>query len=281
MNINEKIIKEFQDIKTLPHVAIKVTQLINSENCSAQEFEEIIKLDPILSARLIRLVNSPYFGLNSKVNSISKAIIYMGMKQLRNLVAIEALRNMNNSKTSEILNRYKLWMHSAIVAILCELIAKRIFGMFPEDPFLAGIIHDIGFILEDQIVEDKFNQACKKFSEKKIGIIDCENEFIETDHSIVGSQLMFAWLMPKEICNAIKSHHDSIKKIDFPSITGVLMISDYIACKVNYSPFLISHANFNPYIIEHIKENIADYKIIMKDLPNELIKAKELYDPSN
>jgi len=281
MNIENKIINEFQVIKTLPHVAIKVTQLINSENCSTQEFEEIIKLDPILSARLIQLVNSPYFGFTSTINSISKSIVYLGMKQLRNLFAIEALRNIHKNKTSEILDRNKLWMHSSIVAILSELIAKRIFGMLPEDAFLAGIIHDIGFILQDQVVEAKFNKACNKFCEEKINIIECENEFIETNHCQLGSHLMSTWSMSKDICNAIKNHHDSENRLDFSSITPVLMISDYIACKVKYMPFLKSHANFNPYIIEHIQENIVDYKIIIKDLPNELKKAKELYDPSS
>ena len=88
------IIRKFTELKTLPHVAIKVTQLVNDDRSTMQDFEEIIKLDPVLVTRLLRLVNSPYFGLSQKVESISKAVVFAGMRQLRNLVAVEALRGM-------------------------------------------------------------------------------------------------------------------------------------------------------------------------------------------
>ena len=76
------ILKKFTELKTLPHVAIKVTQLVNDDRSTMQDFEEIIKLDPVLVTRLLRLVNSPYFGLSQKVESISKAVVFAGMARL-------------------------------------------------------------------------------------------------------------------------------------------------------------------------------------------------------
>ena len=76
----EQILKKFTDSKTLPHVAIKVTQLVNDPNSTMADFEDVIKLDPILVTRLLRLVNSPFYGLTNKVESIAKAVVYVGMK---------------------------------------------------------------------------------------------------------------------------------------------------------------------------------------------------------
>ncbi|MCK5340163.1 MAG: HDOD domain-containing protein, partial [Desulfobulbaceae bacterium] len=152
----QKLLNKFSDQKTLPHVAIKVNQLIKNVNSTMKDFEEIIQLDPILVTRLLRLVNSPFYGLSERVESISKAVVYVGMQNLRNLVAVEALKDLFIDKTdaAEGFSRKNLWLHSATVAILAQMIALRIFGIKSDEYFLAGIVHDIGIIVEDQVKGD-------------------------------------------------------------------------------------------------------------------------------
>ena len=152
----KELVNKFNDMKTLPHVAIRLTKMISSESTTMQDFEEVIKLDPILVVRLLKLVNSPFFGLANKVDSIAKAVVFIGMKNLRNLVAVEAIRDLYNNKSGEQgFSRQILWMHSATVAILAQMIGQRIFALDDEDIFLAGIIHDIGLIVEDQLVSEQ------------------------------------------------------------------------------------------------------------------------------
>ncbi len=273
----KEIVRKFSDLKTLPHVAIKVTQLANDENSTMHEFEEIIKLDPVLVTRLLRLVNSPYFGLVQKVESISKAVVFCGMKQLRNLVAVEALRNLFQGE-DEFFSPQKLWLHSATVAILAEMIAKRIFGQEGEDVFLAGIIHDIGLIVEDQIVGAELREACKAFQAGNGTLPVCEQAAIGTDHSEVGYLLAKDWNLPSEVLQSIKCHHLSKKKKPLTSTASILQLAEYMAAKMKYWPIPGPIEGLPPELAKHVKSMMSNYKIIIRDLPGEMAKAKELYE---
>jgi len=271
------IIKKFTELKTLPHVAIKVTQLANNEKSTMQDFEEIIKLDPVLVARLLRLVNSSYFGLSQKVESISKAVVFVGMKQLRNLVAVEALRNLFSGDGDDFSPR-KLWLHSATVAILGEMVARRIFAQEGEDVFLAGIIHDIGLIVENQVEGEKLREACKAFREEKGSLIECERAVLGTDHAEVGYLLAKDWSLPPEVLKSIKSHHVPDQKKSVSSIGSILQLGEFMAAKMKYWPLPGPIEPLPSDLTRHVKNMVANYKIILRDLPVEMAKAKELYE---
>ncbi len=271
------IVKKYSDTKTLPHVAIKVSQLVNDERSTMHDFEEIIKLDPVLVTRLLRLVNSPYFGLVQKVESITKAVVFCGMKQLRNLVAVEALRQMFHGGDEQF-SREKLWLHSATVAILAEMIAKRIFGFAAEDIFLAGIVHDIGLVAEDQVAGEALRKAAKAVQQGKGELIQCEQEAIGTDHCEVGVTLARDWKLPDEVLKAIKYHHDSSRKFPLQSITSIIQLAEFMAAKMQYSP--VPHAPvpaLSESLARHVKNMMANYRVIVRDLPSEMAKARELY----
>lgn len=274
------IVKKFSDLKTLPHVAIRVTQLTNDEKSTMHDFEEIIKLDPVLVTRLLRLVNSPYFGLSQKVESISKAVVFTGMKQLRNMVAVEGMRNLYEGKGDDHFSREKLWLHSATVAILAEMIAKRVFGQEGEDAFLAGIIHDIGLIAEDQVAGDLLRQACKAYKNGGKSLIECEQEIIGTSHGEVGGLLARDWKLPDEVFKSIRFHHDHAKQHPVSSVPSILQLAEYMANKLKHTPINGPIEPLPPLLARHVKNMMANYKIIVRDLPEEMAKAKELYDPA-
>lgn len=271
----KNIVQKFSDLKTLPHVAIKVTQLASDENSTMHDFEEIIRLDPILVTRLLRLVNSPYFGLSQQVESIQKAVVFCGMKQLRNLVAVEALRTLYQGG-DEYFSRENLWLHSATVAILAEMIANRVFGIEGDDVFLAGIIHDIGLIAEDQIAGDLLRQACKQFQTNNKRLTECEEEVIGTNHCEVGVALARDWKLPDDVLKSIKYHH-SDKQNPVSSLASILQLAEFMARKLKYSPVSGPIEPLPSHLEIHVKNMMANYKIIVRDLPGEMAKAKELY----
>jgi len=276
MNAKE-IVRKFSDVKTLPHVAIKVAQLANDENSTMHDFEEVIRLDPVLVTRLLKLVNSPYFGLVQKVESISKAVVFCGMKQLRNLVAVEALRDIYKGGEGGF-SREKLWLHSATVAILSEMIAKRIFGQDGEDAFLAGIIHDIGLVAEDQVAGELLQEAARATKNGEGSLVECEQRIIGTNHGEVGATLAKDWKLPDEVLKAIKNHHDGTKKITLGSATSIVMLAEFMAAKLQYTPIAGAPVPpLPPQLTGHVKSMMVNYKIIVRDLPGEMEKAKELY----
>jgi putative nucleotidyltransferase with HDIG domain len=275
----KQIVEKFQDSKTLPHVAIKVTQLVNDESTTMQDFEETIKLDPVLVGKLLRLVNSPFMGLTSKVESISKAVVFVGMKNLRNLVAVEAMREMFKGEADESgFSRQALWLHSATVAILTEMIGKKIFGDAREDLFLAGIIHDIGLVAEDQVAGDLLREACTLYEPGKNSLVECERQVIGTDHCEVGYMLAKEWKIPADVIKAIRHHHQVNDEIKPASILGILQLAEYIAGKMKYPMILGKVEPLPEHLVKHVKSMMANYKIIVRDLPGEMVKAKSLYE---
>lgn len=273
----DKIIERFNTAKTLPHVAIRVTQMVNDERSTMRDFERVIEMDPVLVSRLLKLVNSPYFGLSGKIDSIAKAVVMVGMKNLRNLVAVEALRDMFSGQSQEGFSRQHLWLHCATVAILSDMIGKRIFGDAREDLFLAGIMHDIGLIAEDQVAGEALREACRLYQQGEGTLVDFERQCIGTDHGEVGYKLAKEWKMPAEVISAIRFHHATERRAEPASLTAIVQLAEYIGGKMHFSVLPNRLAPLPSHLVEHVKGRMDDYKVIVRDLPTEMEKAKSLY----
>ena len=274
------LISKFAASRTLPIVAIKVTQLANSESTTIQDFEEVIKLDPALVMRLLRLVNSPFFGLTSKVESLSKAVVFVGLKQLRNLVAVEAARDIfSDSDKNSDFSRRNLWINSATVAVLAQLISKRIFGQEGDDVFLAAILHDIGIIVEDQMVPEEFYKACHAYvSGDQDLLYSGEDKIIGTNHTKIGAVMAQDWKLTDQVVEAIRYHHDHTKSYPVPSAISILQLAEFMVCKLKYGVVFDKIDPLPKYLESHLKENMREYRVLLKSLPEQMKKAEELFE---
>ena len=275
----QALLEKFNTIKTLPHVAIRLTKLISDENSTMQDFEKMMKMDPTLVLRLLRVVNSSYYALRQKVDSISRAVVIIGMNNLRNMIVTETLKDIfKESQEQDAFSRNRLWLHCAAVSICSQMISERIFGQNGENAFLCGILHDIGMIVEDQTAHDLFNHACKAYAQDSGTIIDHEKKIIGTDHCEVGYLLAKDWKLPFEVQEGIKQHHKALKEVSPSSITGIIQISEYIVSKLNYTAIPGMNTMLSSPLATHIRENVGEYKALVKDLPDEMSKASDLYE---
>jgi len=275
----QALLKKFTTLRTLPHVGIRLSKLISDENSTMQEFEKLIKMDPTLVLRLLRTVNSAYYGHRQKADTISRAVILIGMKNLRNMVVTEALKDIFRQSANEgVFSRRLLWLHCAAVAICSQMISERIFSQQGEDAFLCGILHDIGMIIEDQVAQDLLIQVCKIYEPESKPITDYEREIIGTDHCAVGYLLARDWKLPVEVQEGIKQHHKALEKVSPSSITGIIQIAEYFVSKLHYTAIPGMDAMLSPPLVAHIRDNVEEYKVLVQDLPDEMSKAKELYE---
>ena len=280
MTREHALIRKFNNTKTLPHVAIRLSKLLSNENSSIKEMEVVIRLDPTLVLRVLRIVNSAYYGLRQKVSSIERAIVFIGMKNLRNMVVTEALKDIfRMEKHSQVYSRRQLWLHCAAVSICGHMIGERIFGQKGEDIFLCGILHDIGIIVEDQVAHRCFIETCNQFQLNPKPFVDHENEIIGTNHCAVGYELSREWNLPATVQEAIRDHHKLSHTISPSSVTGIIQISEYIVSRMNYTAMPGMKGSLPSPLLDHLIENIGEYKTLMRDLPDEMVKAKDLYDP--
>ena len=128
MSSAEDFINKFNDIKTLPHVVTRLSQMIGDSEATMKDFEDVIKMDPTLVVRLLRLVNSPFYGLTQKVDSISRAVAFIGMKNLHNMAVTDALKNIfKEEESSAVFSRNRLWLHCAAVSICSKMLGRTRF----------------------------------------------------------------------------------------------------------------------------------------------------------
>jgi putative nucleotidyltransferase with HDIG domain len=272
------LLDKFTTAKTLPHIAIKLTKLISDENSTMQDFEKMIKIDPTLVLRILRGANSPYYGLRQKVNSISRAVVVIGINNLRNMIVTEGLKEIFKDKNSKnAFSRSRLWLHCAAVSICSQMIMERIFGLNGEDAFLCGILHDIGMIVEDQAAPDLFSRVCNTYDENSRPITDYEKEIVGTDHCEIGHLLAKDWQLPIEIQEGIQRHHKMLDHVSPSSLTGVIQLAEFIVSQLDYTAIPGMKAKLSLPLATHIRDNVKEYKALVRDLPNEMSKAKDLY----
>jgi putative nucleotidyltransferase with HDIG domain len=280
MRTAERLLKKFTTTKTLPHIAIKLTKLISDENSTMQDFEKMIRMDPTLVLRILRGANSPYYGVRQKVNSISRAVVVIGINNLRNMVVTEGLKKIfKDKKSKNAFSRNRLWLHCAAVSICSQMIMERIFGLNGEDAFLCGILHDIGMIVEDQTAPDLFYKVCNTYNENSKSITDYEKEIVGTDHCEIGHLLAKDWQLPIEIQEGIQRHHKTLDHVSPSSLTGVIQLAEYIVSQLDYTAIPGMNAKLSLPLATHIRDNVKEYKALVRDLPDEMSKAKDLYSP--
>ncbi len=272
-----KCIDKFTDIHPLPHIVGTVTRLINDPESTMKDLEEVIKMDPILVSRLLRLVNSPYYGLVQSVDSIGRAVAFLGMKNLHNLVVTDALKNIFiGAEVTPVFSKKKLWMHCAAVAILSKMIAERIFGINGDDAFLCGILHDFGLLVEEQLYQKNFHEIC--FSSSSTGtLLDLEQQAFATDHCQICYIMTLDWKMPVGIQQAIRDHHLQKSDIEPSSLTGIIQIAEYISGQMSMATLPDLVMEISPPLINHLQENADEYTVLIEDLPEEMDRAQELY----
>lgn len=278
MSSAKRFIKKYTAIKTLPHAVTRLSKLLNDDNATMKDFEDVIKMDPTLVVRLLRLVNSPFFGLRQQVDSISRAVAFIGMKNLQNMAVTDALKNIFNKKdTSTIFSMKRLWLHSAAVSICSKMLAERIFAINGDDAYLCGILHDFGLIVEEQVAKKYFLLACSECG--TTGSLPVfEQKFLDTDHCEIAYMMAIDWGMPVAIQEAIRNHHTLSDDTDPASLTGILQISEYITGQFDYTPISGSMPQLAPSLVVHLQENADEYKVLIDDFPEEMSKAKDIYD---
>ena len=277
MSSAQQLIKKYTAIKTLPHVVTRLSKLINNENSTMKDFEDVIKTDPTLVVRLLRMVNSPFFGVLQHVESISRAVAFIGMKNLQNMAVTDAMKNIfKDDRASAVFSRKKLWLHCAAVSVCSRMVAERIFAINGDNAYLCGILHDFGLIVEEQVANKPFLEACGACGATG-SLPECEQQFLDTDHCEIGYLLACDWEMPSALQEAIRDHHSAGEDIDPTSLTGILQISEYIVGQFDFTPIPGCKPRLSPMLTDHIQENADEYKVLIDDFPEEMNKTMEIY----
>jgi putative nucleotidyltransferase with HDIG domain len=274
----QALMENYDKVKTIPAMSARLIRMISSDKTTVRELEKAIKMDPSMVVRLLRMVNSSYYGLRNKVDSITTAVVYVGLKSLRNMIVVTSLKGAVKSDVQDdIFSKTDLWMHCAAVAVCSKIISERIFGKDGEDAFLCGILHDIGMIIEYQLTQDLFLEACKAYTPGDRSFCEVEREIIGADHCEVGYLLAQKIELSPEVQEAIRDHHSDGEEISSSSLVGIIQLAEYFVSKLGYTAISGMKAELSSVMSSYLRQNIDEYKVLAGDLPEELEKATEIY----
>lgn len=277
MRNTDSIIAKFKDIKTLPHVAMRLVKMISEDKSTAKDYEHVIQYDPVLVMRVFKLVNSAYFALTEKVERISDAIVVIGQDNLRNLVVMEALRDIykGRMKTGNF-SGHSLWSHCVATGICCRMIAEQIFEQKGEDAFLCGLMHDVGLMVEFQAEPELFDRMVGSLVDG-VQFLEHEAMVVGTNHCETGFWLAREWKLPGTVQLGIRDHHKKIDDLDPASMTGIIQLGELIASRSGYVALPELQDNLSISLVAHLRERIDDYLRIQQELSGEMAKAKEVF----
>ncbi len=201
----EELITDVRGIVTPPIICARLYGLIQSERSTVQEIGELVSVEPNLTARLLKIVNSAFFGLNGRVQSVARAVTILGTQELYNIaLAISAVRAFSRLGAGLVpLERY--WRHSVLTGVLARNLARKGGLPQPERSFVAGLLHDVG---SPAIFTRVPHLAHTIDVSNEQALHAAEQTLLGYTHADVGARLLESWQLPIEISEAIASHHE-------------------------------------------------------------------------
>lgn len=206
----EGLIARVDHLKTFSSVVEEINSLIASESASMRDIAIVIEKDPSISAMVLRLANSSYYGLAQKVSSITTALSVLGLQTLKGLVGTASILKIFTKSTFTVFRPQDLWLHSLGCASACRVLARKVNAKIQEEAFMAGLLHDIGTLVLLETVPSDMERVMEGLAAGRYASqVDAEREIVGFSHAEVGSAIALRWHFPEPLVHAIRYHHSA------------------------------------------------------------------------
>jgi putative nucleotidyltransferase with HDIG domain len=216
MRIVNRILKSIDAIPAFPATGNKVSQLLSRPDFSVAEVSNVIKYDPSITANILKMANSSYFGATHKISNISEAVMYLGQKNLLRAIQTAGISKYYKKGSSGYFDKATdLWEHSVAVALMSQILSRKITGEEDTTLYTAALLHDVGKIIMGEFVQEQMRKISMLVSQK-MSFLEAEELVLGINHADLGGKIAEHWNFPIEIRDAISFHHrpDLLEKED-------------------------------------------------------------------
>ncbi len=231
-----RINRFIQNMPALSTSISKILELSKNPKVDARMLNDIICVDPVLTGRVLKLINSAYYSLPNKVTSLVRAIVMLGVNTIKNLViSTSVVSVVNNKLNSTALDMESFWRHSLGTGVLAKLFAikQHVDPKLIEEFFVAGLLHDIGKIPLNAVIFQEYSDIISYSTKKSLPLYKIETQFFEINHTELGLRIADLWKLPNTLKQAICYHHN-IEEADkeFIKLVATVALANNIANRI-------------------------------------------------
>lgn len=270
------LVDEVVSLPSLPSTVAHIMRLVEDPNCPLVDVAKAISSDPPLALKTLRLVNTAYYGLRQKVNTIEHAVVLLGVKVIKNLAFTATVFDIMKGGMES------FFRHSVTCGVALQSMTRSFEGKFPvdspEEAFVFGLLHDIGKVLFEEFLPKEYGMVADACKNRQVPWYVAEREIIGVDHALLGARLAQKWKLPDTFTAAIQGHHD-LSGCNTPSdqtLASMIAVADYIVCKCGVSVHPNPAMDLDARVWDLAGVSSTDVPKIMDDFFGALPMAAEL-----
>ncbi|MBF0100262.1 MAG: HDOD domain-containing protein [Desulfobacterales bacterium] len=229
MTAIHELLKAIDNLKPMPAIMNQIMTVMENPRSSMQEIAEVIQLDPIITATILKICNSAYFGLPRQIESLNDAITYLGMEQIIDIVIIKSgTQSFAGKQVGYGLYEGELWKHAVLSAMTAKDIADKLGIKQKHVIFTTALLKDIGKIILDRFVRDSFDRINMMVKDKGMSFREAEKAVLGIDHAEAGAILAKKWNFSQKMIEIIKNHHFNEKSSQYDEENSIIYIADNV-----------------------------------------------------
>lgn len=246
-----KILMNVGDLPALPQITNRIIELTADPESTNQEICDLINRDQVLVAKVLKLVNSAYYGLPRKVATVSEAVALLGMQTLRTLmVGASVYKTLAGLQKKPAGNYDEIWRHALACAVSSRLVAAELMIRQKDYAFTAGLLHDIGRVILATLCTDQYNQVYELAKVRGCRLIEAEMEILEISHAEVGKMVANKWNLPMTLVDPIGYHHEPFSECDNQELVQSVYLGNIVARLAGYGSDSYDHFTLNDAVIQ-------------------------------
>lgn len=270
-------IDTIQELPTLSTVVVQVLSMLQDINISAEELAAVVEKDQAIVPKLLKLVNSSFFGFTTKVSSVQHAVMLLGYNTVRNAVlSVEVINAMDMKRRVEGFDITRFWRHAIAVAVISRYLDQATGKQYREDVFAAGLIHDIGKLVMAHYFTERFEATWNTMCQQRISFWEAEPKHFPINHAAIGAQLAERWNLPSALKDVVARHHDTQIEGENEHLVLIVHTADALANQYIEEDSPVEAWHIEDAARELLKIQIESAADWMPDLKEEIGSACEV-----
>ncbi len=270
------LLQRIEQLRPMSKTIDRVLKIIEANPFTVEEIKKEIYKDQVLTANILKICNSPYYGFSQRITNLSQGIVLLGINTIKRIVISLSFKDILTSDVnSYFLKQGEFFEHALGCALMAEMIARQKQYPEPEAVFTAGLLHDIGKLVLDQVASSRFYLTMRKVFQEKISFLEAEKEILGYTHSQVGEMVGRQWHLPKLLVEVIAYHHSPEKAQEFRAAVAIVHIADVICRMAGIGCGAVGLTNpVNPYALRILNLNAQEIDNLIEKLPEVVNEIK-------